>query len=213
MKKPLIAIALFFVMFFTIGTISNNPAFFRMYGWASTQWQKVNLDKSTNATITISNPHHEIHDGRHYHISKYAVLGDGDSLIFAVHQTDTTRWAHMLFDVTSTAILYIYNFEGGSFSGGDTLSPINNNRNSANTSILTIAEDPAAYTIGSVFLDSVCIGAAIGPGSQTDVGGDAGRDDELILAQDSVYFWYFVSGAVDNVVNVKGLWYEHIDKN
>ncbi len=52
-----------------------------------------------------------------------------------------------------------------------------------------------------------------GEGFKADVGGESGREDEIILKQDTVYCRTFISGANDNIIQFKASWYEHTNRN
>jgi hypothetical protein len=180
-------------------------------------------DASTNAINIIDYAHHEIHSGRHYFVEGYKLLDSGDSLIFLFNVNDTTRWAHLLFRFTSTTSL-AYSMYENAISGGsplDTLTtritPLNNNRNSANTSVHDIFYGTTINgfiddSLGTV-LASDSIGVAGGSPFDPNVGGESSRDDEIILKQNTSYLWIVVSKAADNIVRFKANWYEHINKN
>ena len=180
-------------------------------------------DASTNAMTTIEYEHHEIHGGRHYFIEGYQLLGSGDSLIFLFNVNDTTRWPHLLFSLNSTTSL-AYNMYENAISSGiplDTLTtrmtPINNNRNSTNTSIHDVFYGTTINgfiddSLGTVLI-SDSIGVDGGLPSRPDQGGSTSREDEVILKQNTSYLWILVSKAADNIVRFKSSWYEHINKN
>ena len=181
-------------------------------------------DESTNALQTITTPHAELHEGRHYYIEGYQLLGDGDSLLFVFNATDTIRWAHMLYSLNSTTSLHFQLFEGAIANGLplDTLTtrrtPINNDRNSSNTSVhnvfsgTTIAGFIDPDSLGTIIVPD-SIGVDGGIPSRPSTGGETGRGDELILRQNTTYIWLVISKAASNVYRYKYPWYEHINKN
>ena len=205
----------------TISVNSNSQLRVTPFAVSGTEYKQ---DSITGAFTTIDYPHHEIHSGRHYFIEGYQLLGDGDSLIFVFNANDTTRWAHMLFTFSSTTSLHFQLFEGAIANGLplDTLTtrmtPINNNRNSINTSVhdvfygQTIAGFVDPDSLGTVlYPDS--IGVSGGIPSRPDIGGETGREDEIITRQNTTYIWLVVSTAAANVCRFKGNWYEHINAN
>jgi hypothetical protein len=170
------------------------------------------LDNSTWAINTITYPHHEIHESAHFHIYSYdGDLDNGESLKVSIKVPDTTREAHFLLDVRSTDIMTYYRLENGSgLSGGDTATPVNNHRRSSVTSMLTFVEGGDQSDWGTK-IDSLKWGQA-GLGANTSAGGGVARDDELILLNDTITSYLFISGADNNIVYYKAIWYEHIPK-
>lgn len=166
------------------------------------------LDPATNAGVSMEYSHYKLHESDHYYFKGYTELGIGDSIIFAVTTADSTKWPHLLYKYQSTGAIRAYTYEGGSYTGGASVTPINNNRNSSNSSLLTIVIDPTSYTFGSA-LDSAKVGAD-GGFFGADVGGQSDREDESILKQDEVYFFVVTSEAADNIIDFSSFWYEHI---
>ncbi len=91
-------------------------------------------------------------------------------------------------------------------AGGVGATPINNNRNSTKTSGNVITTGVTAATSDGTLISSACWGSR-------KVGGNSSREDEIILKQDTTYLRKFTSGAADNLVSFKALWYEHEDKS
>ena len=162
-------------------------------------------DSATDALTQISYEHHEIHSGSSYSISIHQVLGDGDTLKLAIVCPDTKAWAHMLFGMSSSGILQKKVIEGGAFTGGDTLTIFNQDRNSSNTSGLLMVRNP------KITREGACIDSALW-GDRKLGGGESRGGHEKILAQDSTYFLYGISGAATNRTTFEPHWYEHTNK-
>lgn len=168
-------------------------------------------DTATSTLQTIDYAHHEAHAGSHYYVSGYSTLGSGGTISFSVTTPDTTKWAHMLFNIAGSDVTTVTVYEGATgISGGTAIVPINNNRNSSNTSGLTVTVNPTV-TAGTVIIDSYLFGDT-GGGNAASAGGIAFRGDELILKQNTAYLWRIVSGAADNRVSYRGHWYEHTNE-
>lgn len=189
-----------------VGTVGVN----KNYGYNGTNWHENRIDSSTRAINTIDHVHHEMHDGLHFFIDGFATIGSGVSKTFTVVTPDTTKWSHMYFDVQSTDQTEMLIYEDSSLgTGGTATTPINSNRNSAGTSVLTIKEDQVVGTVG-VLLSSQSFGATDNPAKT--IGGALARENEVILKQGGTYAFRFTSRAAGNIVSYRGNWYEHTNQ-
>ena len=168
--------------------------------------QPFSQDAMTNAITTIAYEHHEIHAGSHYYVQGFSTVASGDSIYFSVTTPNTTKWLHMVFDLTSSGAMSVYTYEGATVTGGTAVTPLNNNRNSSDTSLAILKANPDITSAGTV-LDSAYVGAG-----QKGSGFDE-RNRELILKQNSTYLFIMKSGAATNYINYTGEWYEHTNKN
>ena len=169
----------------------------------------LNQDGYTHDMIIITQEHHEVHEGNHYYIEGIATLESGDTLRVSLVTPNTTTWAHFTWEIGSSLILWTGFYEdaiGDSISGGSSVTPINNNRNSSNTSVMTITS--------GVSVNSGNFGTLISQahwGIRT-AGGTQTRGDELILKQNATYLRLFVSSSAGNRVTFKASWYEEESK-
>ena len=170
-------------------------------------WQCIssNRDATTNAGTIIDYAHHEVHSGSHYYIEGFTTLGNGAALYVGLWTPDSTKWAHFTWEIKSSGILTTKLWEDAQVStGGVSVSPINNNRNSIKSSLLSINSAVTVLVSGNVISQASW-------GSRTG-GGAYSREDEIILKQDTVYLRGFISGALSNIVSFKVVWYEHTNK-
>jgi hypothetical protein len=218
MKKILV------LLLFSISCFAQLPV--RPVATNGTQNVPIEADASTGALLTIAYEHHEIHDGRHYFVEGYQFLtSSGDSLIFLFNVNDVTRWPHLIFDFNLNGAASISMYEGaadGEEVPIDTLTtrltPVNNNRNSSNTSVhdlfwgQTLNDFVATDSIGTVvWSDSVDTGG--GNANSPNPSHSSGRDDEIVLKQNTSYLWIVVAKENDVLSRFKGSWYEHISEN
>ena len=181
------------------------PALLRSTDGLGNYWN-LGVDPATMVLDTIDYEHHEIHSGSHFFVAGHATLGLNATPEFVVTVPDTAKWPHMKFLFGSSNILTVEMFEAPTgVGGGAAVTPRNSNRNSGTASILTIVADPA-----SIAADGTLIWASAWGTKQA--GGRGGRDDEIVLKQDTAYLWRATSGANSNIVTYEGLWYEHTDK-
>lgn len=172
-----------------------------------TDWEAVHMDK-THSLSTIEFEHHEIHEGNHYFIAGYDTLASAATIKFVVTTPASgTIEAHMTFGITGSSVFEMGVYEGLSgYLGGTALTAINNDRNSTNTSELTVVLDPSGLTYSGTLIDSFKVGSSDKKNPQI---GEGTRDRELILKFGTIYLFEITSGAADNVISYKGNWYEN----
>lgn len=168
----------------------------------------ISVDDSTETLQVIEYEHHEIHSGSHYNYCDYSLNeSSGNTIELVITQPDTAKWAHVTFEFYASEGATIELYEGTSgVTGGTTITPRNNNRNSINTSVLTIIKDPAAITT-----DGTRAAGFLAGGGRT--AGFSSRDKENVLKQNTSYLIRITSLAVSNDISWCGEWYEHTDKN
>lgn len=172
------------------------------------------VDDSTHTLQTITYEHHEIHSGSHYYIEDVQALSLNNVLDVQFTTTDTTKWAHFLFLINCESEIEWYIYEGATINtAGATLTPHNNNRNSANTSDMTIA-NILNSNISNANADTPIAGAleiahgAVGSGKDSGI---IGRDKEIILKQNTTYCMRAIA-IKDGYVNFLMEWYEYTNK-
>lgn len=166
------------------------------------------IDNATNTLQSISYEHHEIHGGNHYNYCDYALNQASGAIIeFVMTTPNTTKWGHLTFSNYASEGATIELYEGPSgVTGGTSITPRNNNRNSSNTSVMTLIKDPASITS-----DGTRAAGFLSGGGRT--AGFSTRDKENILKQNTAYLVRITSLAVSNDISWCAEWYEHVDKN
>jgi len=171
-------------------------------------------DEVSGASLCIDFVHHEIHEGDHYYIEGFTTLaedlgGDEGTLYVKLVTPNNTKWAHFRWEIVSSGILETNFYEGasGGMAGGSGVTPLNNNRNSTNTSGLVITSDVTVATSKGTRIGSKKVG---GTGFKTAIGGSVDRSDEVMLKQNTIYFREFISGGADNIISFRAGWYEHV---
>jgi len=200
--------------------------------WDNTNWQKVSgdtsgiqyvrikdprydgtatLDGSTEALNVIDYAHHEIHSGSHYFLANYAILGNGDDIDFTFHTPNSTKWVHLLFALESTGQTEFTVFEDVTGNNdGTPVTPNNSNRNKPDASASVLSQD-ATITDEGTILENQLFGVTGNPSKS--VGGSTGRDDEIVLKQNTKYLFRISSDSASNNVSWRASWYEHTDRN
>lgn len=177
--------------------------------------QPIRIDKFTNTLQVIDYAHHEAHAASHYFVRNYEDQANGAYLDIRVTTPDTTKWAHMLLIIEVESEVEVMVYEGAVISvAGTARTPINNNRNSANTSGLafdyivntSLANADADTDVsGATLLEDYIVGSGRDSGS-------ASRDQEIILDQNRIYDVRILNNAA-GYVNYFFSWYEHTDAN
>ena len=171
-----------------------------------------NFDRSTNALVTISYEHHEVHSGSFF--SAYdstADIGGEDAPADAIQLTWTTpadKEIHMVIHAKcSAAAVYTFTeaWTGGA-GGGAAVVAYNRNRNSNKTSGMTIAKENTAVVTGGTVLESYTITTG-----KFDAG-EARSSQEWVLKKSTLYaVALFLDGA--GVASIQLSWYEHTNKS
>jgi hypothetical protein len=165
------------------------------------------VDKLTLHQIGLRSEHHEIHSGKHFKISNFLDLDNGSSINIGLQTPDINTHLHLIYNALSQAEIEIEFFEGSTitFDGTD-LTPINNNRNSLNTSILTTLQiGPTIINPGTV-INRLSLGSVQNPVSGTSL--LYNRSRETVLKQNTNYLLKITSRLNDNTVNYFLDWYE-----
>jgi len=173
-----------------------------------------NMDSRTYAFKTIEYPHNEIHGGSSYVFAEAVDQTINHAYDIQITTPNTTKWAHMIFSFVVEAETDWFFYENVNIIlAGAAATPLNRDRNSANTSGLTLAVITNT-TVGNANADTAVAGATTlihgHTGDKKASGGIAGRH-EFILKQNEDYSLRFVATAAGWVAwNID--WYEHTNK-
>jgi len=188
----------------TVSTNSNTQLKVTIYRSDGTEGL---VDDTTGALVGIDAAHAEIHAGDHFFITNYITLNIAGTLIYGVTTPNTTKWAHLFWEVDCTGETLFQVYEVATWTGGTPVTPVNSNRNSATVSGLTIATAPTISVAGNLLAASL-LGLAAAP-SKAALAGNSKREDEMILKQNTQYVFKFTSNSNSNNITYRALWYEH----
>jgi len=172
-------------------------------------------DDSTQDAVTIVHEHHEIHEGDHYFVVSYQDASINNVLQFTWVQPNTTTWTHWTWELLTESETLWQVYEGGTISTPLTtaITPVNSNRNSANTSGTTMryelhANLAAANTSVDVSGATLLESGIVGSGFRGE--GNAQRSNEIVLKQNTLYVLRATATAA-GYMNYNMQWYEHAD--
>ena len=191
------------------GLVTNSVQYGRISNDAV---RPVQLDDATHVTTTIEYEHHEIHGGSHFFICGEVTLGDGGTKDFQITTPNSAKWLHMTFQYESTQEILLQIYEDANVDAdGTDVTAYNNNRNSTNTTEVSLLQyDGTVNTAGTaIFSSRSGVAGNVNKARQ----GFGERSREIILKQNTTYRFLFTSGGADNNFSYCGEWYEHTDKN
>lgn len=180
------------------------------------------MDGKAQAFITLPNNHSYIHQGQHYVAGYSAQLTTGQVLTLGVVTPIITRGTsheyHLVYDFNAGDEASIEILEDvTSFSGGASNTPMNNNRNSNNTTELVITHGHTGSNLitptgGSLLYPIMYLGEAGGKFAGS-VGSNMRDDDEILLKSNSKYLFRLTDlSASTNNAMIMVKWYEYADK-
>ena len=164
------------------------------------------VDGKTTALKTIDYEHHEIHDGSHYFYTDSVEFDSSGVQDYMITTPDTTKWAHLIFMASGSAITIIQVYEAGNRTGTTEQTLFNSDRNSIKTSGLVVHKGTSGGSTDGTLIFQRKSGAAAGA-SRT--GMETIRSGEIILKQNTKYIIRITSGTNDNLTNLQLVWYEH----
>jgi hypothetical protein len=164
-----------------------------------------NIDSTTGAIKTIEYEHNEIHGGSHFYISHPNTLNSAATYSWVITTPNTTKWCHMIFNLTGSAITTGHLYEDTERAGSTAATVFNSNRNSLVSSTTTVHRLSAAGANG-LLIWMFSSGAATESSRSPSV---SDRGNELILKQNAKYLLKVTSGTASNLTNLQLNWYEH----
>ena len=166
------------------------------------------IDASTQAQTTIDYEHHEIHSGSSYTADREVNLANGASMDILLITPNTTKWAHLIYEIEAQAEMQFYIYEAPTATAGTAMTIINRNRNVTNPATVTLSHTPTGITPGTTIIRKYHMGAG------KAFGGGARSAHEFVLKQNTKYLIRMTNLTVTtNWATIVLNWYEHTDKN
>lgn len=146
----------------------------------------------------------KIHDGEFWFIKTWAdVDGLGTETYFMFTTPDTTTRVHAKVAIGAEHEFTVEIYEGGTYSDpGSAITPINANRNSANTPELSPYAGPTVTGDGTLIWASKV-------GAGRDAGVNVGLGYEIIAKQNEVYLFKITKNVAGvGYLDIDFFWYE-----
>jgi len=175
--------------------------------WNGTSWVESSpswVNNDMNAGVMITHLWEEVYNGHHYFISKGDSINNTDTAEIGI-TTPSSGHVVINFSISTSGGATAELFEGSTFTGGTTLTPINTNRGSTNTSALGVVYNP------SISSDGTSIGTQQwGTSYRARMsGGDSSQSEGIILVADTKYLFRLTSTVDNNKITLYLDWHEH----
>lgn len=175
-------------------------------------WQPAVGDPNTNAIVTMSQEHREIHEGEHFFVADVITLTINQVLDFTWQMPNTDKHLHWKWKISTKAETEIYVYENAVVTNPLTgsIAPLNNNRNASETTGSTLKYEVQTNLAGANADTDVSAATQIHHsicGAGRDSGFDS-RDDEIVLKKNAIYCLRATATAA-GYINFHMGWYEH----
>ena len=170
------------------------------------------IDDTSGGRIVVADAEHHVHEGEAFVVSDVVNVSTTTQK-WMITTPDTTRFAHIEFEIVSTGEMSVVITEGADRTGSTPLTAINQRRVGTPTASTTVVHrgivipSPDTGTDGATTISSVRTGAT-GQGAKTVEGGRG--VEEFILKQDTKYV-IAVETFANIYVTLRAEWYEHTD--
>jgi hypothetical protein len=168
-------------------------------------------DPISKIPVFITYDHHQLHEGEEFRWSVYvASLGNGSSKDIRLVVPDitittnaVTQCPHLRFEFVASLGGDAYLYEAPTVTGnGTSRTPIPMERNGTYTPLLQIFEDPTVSVVGTQLWRGLLLSSKASAGNASD------SSTEFVLKNNTSYLLRFTSGAPNNVVLIRMVWYE-----
>lgn len=171
------------------------------------QFIRLRVDSATGALNVIDYAHHEIHGGSSFTADYTVELGNGATIDILVITPNTTKWAHMEYNLLCELETELKIYEGVTTSNDGTgLTEFNRNRNSATAATTVVSHTPTVTNTGTLIRTK-----HFGTGKTS--GGEAREIGEFILKQNTKYLYRITNATTsNNYISFILNWYEHTNR-
>jgi hypothetical protein len=169
------------------------------------------MDSITHTMQVINYAHHEIHAGSSFTVAD-TVAADTTTVKWQVTTPNTTKYAHLIFELTCTGEATFLVTEGSDRDDGIALTEVNRRRVGTPTVATTVVTrtPTGGTTDGAIILFSMRNGITNVAGKSIE-GSTARGTNEWILAPNTKYVISITTYA-DVFATMIVDWYEHTDK-
>ena len=179
----------------------------QLFRAGDSSYQTPRMDSSTDTIQMIDYQHHEVHSGSSFQYYDTVEIDNGVTQDYLITTPNSTKWAHMLFELSGSGITQYELFEATDKTGTTAQTAYNQNRNSATTPTVTIHKGVSGGTTDGNRIKVFKGGSSSGQSRTSST--YSGRTGETILKANTKYILRITSGTNDNIVSSKLEWYEH----
>lgn len=212
MKKVYLVIMLIILLILLTGCYGDTyyPEFVNMQAKVDGTYEPVSLDEITRALITLDYVHHEVHEGVMYSTTD-TVAANTTTVKWQIHTANTTKYAHLVFNLSCTGEATFLVTEGSDRTDGTALEEVNRRRVGVpNVAETIVTRTPTGgSTDGALTIFSTRSGIT-GVAAKAIESGAARAENEWILKPNTKYVISITTYA-DVYVTCKLDWYEHIE--
>lgn len=164
----------------------------------------VTIDEVTGAFTILEYEHHELHEGNMFTVLAVVDLGNAEVYDTLVVAPDTTRWAHLVWEIEHELETQILFYRDTTYSdNGTEVASYNRNGNSTVNATTLVYHTPTVTNVGTLI-------ATIQQGDGKKAGGSDRESNEFILKQNTAYLVRITNlTANNNLIFIKLNWYEH----
>jgi len=172
----------------------------------------VRVDSTTHAIETIEYEHHEIHGGASFSVAD-TVAANSATVKWQITTPDSTKYAHLLFELACTGEATFLVTEGSNHTDGTALTVVNRRRVGSPTAatVIVTRTPTGGSTDGAVILFSLRSGIT-SVASKNVEGSSARGTNEWILKPNTKYVVSITTYANSYATCLLN-WYEHTDKS
>ena len=164
------------------------------------------IDQTTSGKAQLEYEHFKVHTSDAWVVT-YNFTSDEEAsdVNRYIITPNTTRWAHLFWDVVGQAKTRIRLFEGASGTY-DPVTAYNRNRNSARVNTTIIGNPTGNITNGTLIWE--WLSGTTAPRSAKSSGATR-ETGEIVLKQNTQYLFKCEAYSEDNLISVDLTWYEH----
>jgi len=169
-----------------------------------TNKHEMRMDEASRALLTIDYAHHEIHGGSFFSAFYDADKSIGETMDILIVTPNTTKWAHLVFEVENESECAMGLYEAVTASNNGTgLTEFNRDRNSATAATVAVFHTPTVSDTGTQIY-------GWHSGSGRGNGSNDRAKNEFILKQNTKYLLRCTATAAGWIA-ARLSWYEHIN--
>lgn len=162
------------------------------------------IDQTTSGKAQLEYEHKQVHSGDAWIVTYSAATDAAATLDRYIITPNTTRWAHVFWDVVGQGLTTISLYEGASGTY-NAVTAYNRNRNNARVNTTIVGNPTGAVTTGTLIWTWKSGTTGPGPAKSTGATRETG---EIVLKQNTTYLLRCTSGVNGNIISVDLTWYE-----